>query len=69
VDERDVLRAWRDLFQGNQVTPEALAKAEAFLDGLNGESPLNLRLATELEELKKRLSGSKEKKAARRQRT
>jgi len=54
VDEREVLRAWRNLFDGNEVTPVALDKAEELLDGLSGESPLHIRLANELEELKKR---------------
>jgi hypothetical protein len=54
VDERDVLLAWRGLFLGKEVTPESLDKAEELLDGLSGESPLHLRLANELAELKKR---------------
>ena len=53
MDEREVLRAWRDLFKGNAASPETLAKAETLLDGLSGESPLHLRLATELSELQK----------------
>jgi hypothetical protein len=53
LDERDVTLAWRNLFRGKEITPEALAKAEALLDGLSGESPLHLRLANELEDLKK----------------
>lgn len=52
MDEREVTLAWRNLFRGNEITPEALAKAEALLDGLSGESPLHLRLANELEDLK-----------------
>ena len=53
MDEREVLRAWRNLFSGQEITPEALAKADSLLDGLSGESPLHVRLATELKELKK----------------
>jgi hypothetical protein len=53
VDERDVRNAWRNLFHGQEVTSESLAKAEALLDGLSGESPLHFRLAKELEELRK----------------
>ncbi len=45
--------AWRDLFQGKGKTHDALAAAEKLLSNLSGESPLHLRLATELEELKK----------------
>lgn len=53
MDERDVRNAWRNLFHGQEVTSESLAKAEALLDGLSGESPLHFRLAKELEELRK----------------
>src|SRR5205085_2226563 len=63
MDERDVLRIWRELFPNKDVTPEALAKADTLLDGLSGESPLHLRLANELAELKK--LPDKEKRARR----
>ncbi len=53
MDERDVRNAWRNLFQGQEVTNDSLAKAEALLDGLSGESPLHFRLAKELEDLRK----------------
>lgn len=45
--------AWQRLFREKPITPEALAKADELLDGLSGESPLHLRFATELGELKK----------------
>jgi hypothetical protein len=53
VDEREVLRAWRDIFRGMECSPDAIAKAETLLDSLSGESPLHLRLANELSELQK----------------
>jgi hypothetical protein len=53
MDEREVLRAWRDLFRGQEITSEALSKADSLLDGLSGESPLHVRLASELSDLKK----------------
>ena len=53
LDERDVTLAWKNLFRQKPITPEALAKADELLDGLSGESPLHLRFATELGELKK----------------
>ena len=53
MDERDVTLAWQRLFRDKPITPEALAKADELLDGLSGESPLHLRFATELGELKK----------------
>ena len=52
MHERDVMRAWSELFRGKGTTPDALASAEALLSSLSGESPLHLRLANELEELK-----------------
>ena len=53
MDERDILNAWRTIFQANGANQESLAKAEALLEGFTGESPLHLRLSNELEELKK----------------
>ncbi len=66
MDERDVIRKWRDLFRGHGATPQALVEAEALLDGLSGESPLHLRLAGELDELKNAGAPEKKKKASRR---
>lgn len=53
LDERDVMNTWRTLFDGNKVTSDSLAKAEALLDGVSGESPLHIRLAKELAEMQK----------------
>lgn len=53
LDEREVTNMWRFLFTGKEITSDSLAKAEAMLDGMSGESPLHLRLAKELEELRK----------------
>jgi hypothetical protein len=69
VDEREVLRVWRDLFHSTKTTPDTFAKAEALLDGLSGESPLHLRLGSELEELKRGSAVPKKKQASRRQTT
>lgn len=66
MDERDVIRKWRDLFQGRGPTPQALIEAEKLLDGLSGESPLHIRLAGELEELKTAHSVEKKKRITRR---
>jgi hypothetical protein len=57
LDERDVTLAWQKLFRGKEITPKALAEADELLDGLSGESPLHLRFATELGELKKLHAG------------
>jgi hypothetical protein len=69
VDEREILLKWRALFGGNDTSPETLAKAESLLEGLSGESPLQFRLASELEELKNGPTVAKKKRAARRQAT
>lgn len=53
LDERDVLNTWRSLFAGKDITSDTLTKGRALLDGLSGESPLHLRLAKELEDLRK----------------
>jgi hypothetical protein len=66
VDEREVLRVWRDLFRGTAAGPETLAQAETLLDGLSGESPLHLRLANELNELKKGAQVASKKEPTRR---
>jgi hypothetical protein len=69
MDEREILRKWRDVFSGNEVSPETLAQAEALLEGLSGESPLQFRLASELKELKTGPTVGKKKRASRRQAT
>jgi hypothetical protein len=61
VDERELTIAWRNLFHGKEITSQALADAQALLDSLTGESPLFIRLANELKELK-RLSDSGQQK-------
>ena len=66
MDEREILRKWRDLFSGKATSPEILAKADSLLQGLSGESPLQFRLATELNELKHG-PAQKKKRAPRRQ--
>jgi hypothetical protein len=66
VDEREVMLTWRRLFGGNEVTAETLAQAETLLEGLSGESPLHLRLANELDELRKGQAKHEKKAPARR---
>jgi hypothetical protein len=53
LDERDVINSWRTLFHGKEITVDSLATAEALLNGLSGESPLHIRLAKELDEIRK----------------
>jgi hypothetical protein len=52
VDEHEVMLAWRNIFRGPEATAEKLVKADVLLEGLTGESPLYLRLANELADLK-----------------
>jgi hypothetical protein len=66
MDEREVLRSWRELFRNGEITSEKLVQAETFLEGLSGESPLRIRLATELEELQKKSSQGTRKQSPRR---
>jgi len=53
LNESDVTAVWRKLFQGQEITDETLIKAEELLDELTLASPLRVRLATELEEIRK----------------
>jgi hypothetical protein len=61
MNERDVLIEWRNIFDADGVNEDSLAKAEVLLENLSGESPLHLRLANELEELKKRQASTSNK--------
>ena len=64
LDEREVKIAWGNIFRGKAVTSDSLRQAEALLDGLSGESPLYLRLANELAELKKLSTSHSEKRTS-----
>jgi hypothetical protein len=61
--ERDVTRLWQKLFRGQTVTAQTLVEAESLVDGLHPESPLRLRLSTELEELRGIHEGPRPKKS------
>ena len=53
LTEHDVLTQWRQLFQDHEISGTTMTQAEELLDNLRPESPLRLRLATELDELQK----------------
>ena len=53
LTEHDVLTLWRQLFQEHGTSSEAMKKAQRLLDELRSESPLRLRLASELQEIGK----------------
>jgi hypothetical protein len=52
MNEREVTTRWRDLFKGQAITPALLKQADALLGRLSSESPLRVRLAQELEEIR-----------------
>lgn len=52
LNERDASQTWRQLFRGQIITSQTLAKAASLVDELPPESPLRLRLATELGEIR-----------------
>ena len=52
LNERDVTKLWRQLFNGKKITATVLAKASSLLEGLSPESPLRFRLQSELEEIR-----------------
>ena len=53
LTEHDVLTLWRQLFQDHGTSSGTIEKAQRLLDKLRSESPLRLRLATELQEIGK----------------
>ena len=53
LTEREVSQSWRKLFSSREFTEEVFAKAEALLEELRAESPLQHRLRAELTELRK----------------
>jgi hypothetical protein len=53
LNERDVTTLWRKLFKGQTITPALLSEADSLLNRLSTESPLRVRLAQELEDIRK----------------
>ena len=52
LEESDANRLWKQLFRSKTVTTETLREAEAVVNQIKPESPLRLRFATELEEIR-----------------
>ena len=52
LKERDATHLWRKLFHGQAVTSQLLSKAELLVGELHSESPLRLRFAREISELR-----------------
>jgi hypothetical protein len=59
MNERDVTTRWRELFKGQAITPALLKQADALLSRLSCESPLRVRLAEELKEIRALPNNSK----------
>ncbi len=53
LTEQEITKNWRNLFKGNGISEETLAKAGELITELRPESPLRHRLTTELTELRK----------------
>jgi hypothetical protein len=53
LTEQEVSRSWGLVLKGSQIAPDSFERAEQLLDELRPESPLRLRLTSELEELRK----------------
>lgn len=52
LDERDANRLWHQLFRGQPISSLTLSEADRLLNDMHPESPLRLRLSTELDELR-----------------
>lgn len=52
LDERDANRLWHQLFRGQSISSLTLSEADRLLNDMHPESPLRLRLSTELAELR-----------------
>lgn len=53
LDEPDARRLWQQLFRGQVITSLTLSEAEQLLEDMPPESPLRLRYATELDEIRR----------------
>ncbi|QEG37998.1 hypothetical protein [Bythopirellula goksoeyrii] len=64
MNETDATRKWRQIFEGKSITTQLLAKAETLVGQLPSESPLRLRFATEIDEIRhiNQPAGSKKKR-------
>lgn len=52
LTESDATRLWQRLFRGQEITSQTLVEADSLVNELRPESPLRLRLSTELEEIR-----------------
>jgi len=52
ANENYVSVQWQNLFNGESITKETLARAEELVEELRPESPLRFRLTAELDEIR-----------------
>jgi hypothetical protein len=57
LTEQEVARSWSQLFKSSMIELAAFDRAEQLLEELRPESPLRLRLTSELEELRSMHAG------------
>ena len=62
LSEFDATRLWQKLFRGQAITSLTFSEAESLLSQLSPESPLRLRLANELEEIREIQQGKPSKR-------
>jgi hypothetical protein len=53
LSEQEVARSWGQIFKNRPIDLAAFDRAEQLLEELRAESPLRLRLTTELDELRR----------------
>ena len=52
LTENEISRSWNRLFRNGNISAETWTRAAALIDELREESPLRIRLQSELEELR-----------------
>jgi hypothetical protein len=55
--ESEVTRKWRAIFKDGNVNGEKIDQAQMLIDELHPESPLRVRLGSELDEIRDRVMG------------
>ncbi|MCO6046200.1 hypothetical protein NG895_20070 [Aeoliella sp. ICT_H6.2] len=60
LTEREAQRLWQKLFRGQTITSLTLDEASTVIDDLPLDSPVRIRLSTELDELRRMQETSRE---------
>ncbi len=53
LSEHDAQNLWQRLFRGQAITALTFVEAESVIDSLPADSPVRLRLATELNDIRR----------------